>query len=492
MLNIKTIFTMKKTLVHLPFTIYNVQFPLRWLCVLLCLLCFLCAATNAQEFTFTVDEKLPAPKETFYPRSGDVIAQLILNDEQINGKDLQQVIATSFQNDTLVSGGKDVFFHCMVRAYADHRPVCISPDMVWLLISQGFARYANGHAEELRNQLVSHEGKMDLIVESQQDLLSGKADWQKLLDGFAAQIEKHTKGDIAQTITADFSTTGQTERIASEITLMESVKSYFTYRVMRIACGIPYITLKGTPQDWQRVLDKTRKLEKYGLQEWVKSLEPVLTEFVLAAEGKPNREFWQCIVKKDRVEELKGGGCSSAKPTELDGWLLKLFPDKDGKTLDKVPKTKSMDSERVRVGFKYDVIDPAEGTVVSETPMELISGFVGIAVDSITGKMTPRIGWLVRIANEEAESLERLKWQDKWNGGIYLNVDEVPEILKKLPRIESLQVTFTGKVVLPEWMDTLTIDRLFVTGEMSEQEKKVLQKRFPDAEFFNTSNKKQK
>ena len=129
MLNITTIFTMKKTLVHLPFTIYNVQFPLRWLCVLLCLLCFLCAATNAQEFTFTVDENLPAPKETFYPRSGDVIAQLILNDEQINGKDLQQVIATSFQNDTLVSGGKDVFFHCMVRAYADHRPVCISPDM---------------------------------------------------------------------------------------------------------------------------------------------------------------------------------------------------------------------------------------------------------------------------------------------------------------------------------------------------------------------------
>ena len=442
--------------------------------------------------TFVVDEDLPAPQQYLHKCGGEQMARIILNDEQINGKELQQVLATSFEGDSLISGGKDVFFRCIVRAYADHRPVCISPDMIWLLISQGFARYANEHAEELRNQLVSHEGKMDLVVESQEDLLSGKADWQKLLDNFTAQIEKHTKSDIAQTITADFSTTGQTERIASEITLMESVKSYFNYRVISMSCGIPNITLKGTPTDWQQVLAKTKQLEKYGLQEWVKSLEPILTEFIHAAEGMPKREFWQSIVKKDRVKELKGGGCSKDKPTELDGWLLKLFPDKNGKTLDKVSKNKSMDSERVRVGFKYNVIDPAQGTVVSETPMELLSGFVGIELDSVTQAMTPKIGWLVRVANEEEESLARLKYQDAWNGGIYLNVDEVPEILKKLPHIQSLQITFTDKVVLPDWMDSMAIDRLFIMGEISKEEKKALQKRFPKAEFFNYSNKKEK
>ncbi|MBQ9362174.1 MAG: DUF4419 domain-containing protein [Bacteroidaceae bacterium] len=438
--------------------------------------------------TFAVDEDLPAPQQYLHKCSGEQMARIILNDEQINGKELQQVLATSFEGDSLISGGKDVFFQCIVRAYADHRPVCISPDMVWLLISQGFARYVNAHPEALRDQLINHTGKMDLVVESQQDLLSGQADWPKLLDGFAAQIEKYTKGDIAKTLTADFSTTRQTERIASEITLMESVKSYFNYRVISISCGIPNITLKGTPEDWKQVLARTRVLEKYGLQEWVKDLEPILTEFIHAAEGNPQQTFWQSIVKKQRVDALKGGGCSNDKPTELDGWLLKLFPDKDGKTLDKVPKTHNMPSERVRVGFKYNVVDPAQGSVVSETPMELLSGFVGIELDSVTQAMTPKIGWLVRIPNEEEESLARLKYQDAWNGGIVLTVEEVPEILAKLQHIKSLKIRFTSAVRLPDWMDTLTIDHfyIYIGGQLSKAEKEAIRQRFPNVEIYTT------
>ncbi|MBQ9640719.1 MAG: DUF4419 domain-containing protein [Bacteroidaceae bacterium] len=460
----------------------------------LCLLCVLSATVEAQEtapiisqtessITFVVDENLPAPKKELRKYGGDQIAKFILNDEQI-GKELYQIVATSFGQDSLINCGKDVFYQCIVQAYADHRAVCISPDMVWLLISQGFARYINAHAEDVRDLLVSHEGKMDLVVESEKDLLSGEADWPKLLDGFGTQIAKHTKNDIAQTITANFTTTGVTERIASEITLMESVKSYFNYRVIRIACGIPSITLKGTPKDWQEVLTKTQRLARFGLQGWVADMEPILTEFIHAAEGRPQRNFWQCIVKKDRVEELKGGGCSSTEPTELDGWLLKLFPDKDGHTLDKIAKTKSMEAERVRVGFKYNVIDPVQGNVVSETSMELLAGFVGIEEDSETpGALMPKIGWMVRIANEEAESLERLRQQDKWNGGIYLpQVKEVPEILSKLGHIKSLQIQFTDEVVLPEWMDAMAIDKFYIGGKLTKKEKKNIRKRFPNTE----------
>ena len=155
------------------------------------------------------------------------------------------------------------------------------------------------------------------------------------------------------------------------MTLMESVKSYFEYMVYYIACGIPTITLTGTPADWRRVLDKTRRLEAYGLGEWTERLEPILTQFVRAAEGKPDQRFWQGMVKKQLVGELKGGGCSPEKPTQLDGWLLNFFPDENGQTLSSVPNTKSMPSERVRVGFKYRVVNPRQGTVVSETPMEL-------------------------------------------------------------------------------------------------------------------------
>lgn len=441
-------------------------------------------ARSEGSITFVVDENLkPIKERRRYLFNGDRIANSILADEDIP-KDSYHLIATSFSDaQNMKSFGKDAFYSCIVKAYANHQSVTLSPDMIWLLISQGFARYVNAHAEEVRSQLVSHEGKMDLVIQSENDLLSGQADWPKLVGGFASQIDKYTKGDIAKTIIADFTTTSPAEKVTSQITLMESVKSYFEYIVVYIACGIPNITLKGTPEDWQKVLDKTRRLEQYGIGEWTRSLEPILTEFIRTAEGKPNQKFWQGMVKKQPIDVLKGGACSPDEPTELDGWILKFFPDKNGQTLDNVPFTKKMPAEYVRVGFKYRVIDPVEGTVTSETPMELWAGFIGAEVDILTNTVTPKIGWLARVAESEDEQLANLRKKDE-NWGIELRVKEVPEILRKLQHIKRLNLEFTDAVVLPEWFDRLTIDRLLISGKMTEAEKADLQKRFPSAIIF--------
>ena len=289
----------------------------------------------------------------------------------------------------------------MVKAYAEHKSVTLSPDMMWLLISQGFARYVNAHSEELRSQLVYHEGKQDLAVETKDDLLSSEADWGKLMNNFSKEIERHTKGEVAQVLAADFSTTTPVERIASQITLMESMKSYFDYLAVRLGCGIPSVTLQGTPDDWRAVLSKTQKLGQYGLSEWTQSLEPILNEFIKTAEGKPNQRFWQEMVKKQRVDGLATvRPCSGDRPTMLDGWILKFFPTEYGNTLDMVPHTKSMPAEFVRVDFKYRIIEPLSGAIMSETPMELMSGFIGALDDEKANMLIPQIGWLVRVKGE--------------------------------------------------------------------------------------------
>lgn len=352
-----------------------------------------------KSITFKVDENLKDLEKTVVAHyDGRLAAQYLLGQDGVKAED-QHVVALSFadaQNLRIVV--KDAFYQCMVRAYAEHKSVTLSPDMMWLLISQGFARYVNAHSEELRSQLVYHEGKQDLMVMTKDDLLSGKADWGKLMNDFSKEIERHTKGEVAKTIAADFSTTTPVERIASQITLMESMKSYFNYLAGRIGCGIPSVTLQGTPDDWRAVLSKTQKLGQYGLSEWTQTLEPILNEFIKTAEGKPNQRFWQEMVKKQRVDEFASARpCSADKPTELDGWILKFFPTEDGYTLDRVPYTKSMPAEFVRVEFKYRVIDPITGATLSETPMELMSGFVGALDDEKNNMLTPQIGWLVRV-----------------------------------------------------------------------------------------------
>ena len=454
--------------------------------IILALVASFASAQNG--VTFVVDENLTPIDED----------DLDMEDSQLRGSSalygifreegvLEPIwIAKSFSDDErfYTFKGKDVFFQTIVRAYAEHRPLVLSPDMVWLLISQGFARYVNAHSDELRDQIVSHTEKMDLVVVTKKDLLHEDADWKKLIAGFAAQINEFTKGDVAKTITADFTTTGVTERIVSQVTLMETVKTYFDYVVHYMGCGIPSITLMGTPQDWQKVLEKTEQLEKYGMGDWFKSLKPILTEFIKASEGKPNQAFWQNMVKKENPDKLVGNKvCDLRKPTVLDGWMLKLFPDENGLTLDQVPHTHEMPSERVYVDFRYQIIDIDNGNVLVDTPMELIAGYIGTEVDTLTHALTPKMGWMVRQieSNEKiVESLKKKAEEDSYEG-LDLRVNRVPEHLAQLKHIKKLTLTFTDKVALPEWFYGLQIDNLTIKGEMSDEQEAAIKNHFPQA-----------
>ncbi len=456
--------------------------------IILALVASFASAQNG--VTFVVDENLAPIDED----------ALDMEDSQLRGSSalygifreegvLEPIwIAKSFSDDErfYTFKGKDVFFQTIVRAYAEHRPLVLSPDMFWLLISQGFARYVNAHSDELRDQVVSHTEKMDLVVVTKKDLLHEDADWKKLIAGFAAQINEFTKGDVAKTITADFTTTGVTERIVSQVTLMETVKTYFDYVVHYMGCGIPSITLMGTPQDWQKVLEKTEQLEKYGMGDWFKSLKPILTEFIKASEGKPNQAFWQNMVKKENPDKLVGNKvCDFRKPTVLDGWMLKLFPDENGQTLDQVPHIHEMPSERVYVDFRYQVIDIANGNVIVDTPMELIAGYIGTEVDTLTHALTPKMGWMVRQieSNEKiVESLKKKAEEDSFDG-LDLRVNRVPEHLAQLKYIKRLTLNFTDKVALPEWFYGLQIDNLTIKGEMSDEQEAAIKKHFPKADI---------
>ena len=444
--------------------------------------------TAQKSITFVVDENLSPVDKSInlekFQESGPKVLKEIFRDEGVPG-DTHAMIAWSFSDDEKFYPftGKDVFFKTIVRAYAEHRPLVFSPDMIWVLISQGFARYVNAHPEEMRDKLVSHTGKMELVVQSEKDLLSEDADWEKMMGDFTAQINENAKGDIAKTITADFSTTGITERITSQITLMETMKSYFDYVVHYIACGIPSVTLTGTPEDWQKVLEKTQRLEKYGIGKWTKSLVPILTEFVKASEGKPNQAFWQDMVKKGRLDKLVGGGCDFRQPTVLDGWILKFFPDENGQTPDEVPHTHKMPSERVYVDFKYKVISPADGTVLTDIPMQLVAGFIGTEVDTLTHALTPKMGWVVRQMEDSDSIVKQLQKIDSETSflGIELRVNKVPEHLSQLPHIKRLTLYFTDKVELPEWFYKLQIDNLTIDGEMTDEQEAAIKEHFPHA-----------
>lgn len=199
-------------------------------------------------------------------------------------------------------------------AFYMHQPLVLSPDAVWLTLAQGFAQHVGLNAEALRHRFVKHTGKKKLIVERPDFFLGQDNPWPEAFAAFSEQIAAHV-GKMRDLVVAEFSTTGPIERAASEVVLMDAFQAYFEYEMM-CGCGIPSITLLGTPEDWRGVRRRAAMLSELDLEWWTDPLMPVLDELVRAAEGHVDGSFWRSFFRYQ----------SGSGPSELTGWILVLFP----------------------------------------------------------------------------------------------------------------------------------------------------------------------
>jgi hypothetical protein len=204
------------------------------------------------------------------------------------------------------------FIDAIHIAFSQHRPLAISPDAIWLVIAQGFSHHVSESAESMRARLVRHDGKRELKVEAADLTLDG---FEKAITDFSSLIKQEINPVLHEALICNFSTTSPAIRTASEVALMDSFSSYFTYS-MSCICGIPKITIEGTPADWQAIRARVEVLATYELEWWVSRLRPILDEFVLAAEGHPTQSFWQAIYKP---KNAYGDQVAT-------GWVTDLFP----------------------------------------------------------------------------------------------------------------------------------------------------------------------
>lgn len=133
------------------------------------------------------------------------------------------------------------------------------------------------------------------------------------------QIATNIKdGAMVEWLLPKFSTTTNADRIAASVSIMSTLQAYLEY-VCCLMCGIPTVTLEGTPEDWRLLRQKIDRLPEFDIQgkdcsmkKWRALLAPVLDHFVKSANGKPNIDFW------DTVCSHSGGGSG---PSYLSGWI---------------------------------------------------------------------------------------------------------------------------------------------------------------------------
>ena len=329
--------------------------------------------------SFPVDSVTPAEKPIWTETLADSLSRRFLRKILVLPERQQQVINASidFLRERFPEQA-DIFCpvsrcHPLIDAvhvaFSQHRPLALSPDDIWLVIAQGFSHHVAENAEALRYRLVRHQGSRELSV--------------KVTDLRLASFEDAT---------ASFS-------------------SYFTY-VMRCLCGIPRITIEGTPDDWQRIRARIEVIETYGLEWWVPRLRPILDEFVLAAEGHPTQKFWQAIYKPAQAygAEVATGWITDLFPYLGDApdrrrnpvlqhdrhdWALPVekgvetrnffFDSSSGKGVSLKSFPSGISSVPVNVHFNNG----------SPSDVDLVAGFFGVRQDPNSWTLSPVIGWSI-------------------------------------------------------------------------------------------------
>lgn len=209
------------------------------------------------------------------------------------------------------------FLLMLQRAFNEHKSVVITPDNLWFLICQGFSQHVKLNKTALKTDILDVAGDEKITIRVRRDdFIIGQVNpWEEIFPEFTKQMNTYIKRDLYARVVLDFSTSTLKEKTAFEIAFMDAMSSYFSYEFISL-CGIPEIIIKGTKEDYNKILSSLESLRQYDLDWWIDKLVPIIEQFILALEGQSNDDFWYSIYK----QKNESGG------PFITGWIAHFFP----------------------------------------------------------------------------------------------------------------------------------------------------------------------
>jgi len=314
--------------------------------------------------------------------------------------------------DAVVDPGHDAgFLSTVYEAYGSHYNLRTGPEDWWYTIIQTVALAIdnNSKSQKVREFFVQHEGKKTLeVIVGPPPLKLDNIDYTWLFDQFSKKIEENINvPEYVNQMMPDFTTTTSIHRIVSQITLMTSVQEFFEYSLGTL-CGIPAIEMKGTRQDWVRLIEKIRELKntlkpigkEIGLSGyrgcWWDRVENIAKKLLDTFDGNPDEYWWSQII----TEESYGSGSS-----EFNGWfMMNLLNVQGAKTIGSAP------SGLVSVPMKFS--DPGR-----QEKGAVIAGMAGYKYHVPENNTRPAVeamhGWSLLLEPNSVFRSDLSDWEQK-------------------------------------------------------------------------------
>ena len=308
----------------------------------------------------------------------------------------------------IFSHEKSSLIQGLIYAYNNHYPITVTPDMIWILILQGFSRFMEKYENLVRERFVNFTGKKDLKVErlDYSPQSATKEVWDGIMKEFVEKIGKNVGQETIDNLECNFSTTSPAALVTSQVSIMSAMKQYFTYRVLMAGCGISSITLEGSLQDWEKIKSKLEFLSTKALKWWTKHLIPIIDNIIATkkyynSKGKLSKElieFWKGMIR------LKGKG-DMYDPHMVNGWIVKFIPNLSN-------EKPEVYEEIYETNVPDQIIScPMELTWLSLTGKKidyscsLFSGFYGMVQDKETFNVRPVIGYAIVVENKSESDI---------------------------------------------------------------------------------------
>ena len=301
------------------------------------------------------------------------------------------------------------------QSYVNHMPVSINPDILWMLIVQGFSRHIDQNAEKLRNKFVDFDGKKELTVNGDELTIEEitKEGWERTFKEFVEKIKENAGESMIKLITPSFSTTTPTIQVSSQIAIMSCFKNYFKFIRLWGGCGFPYINLEGTLNDYEELKRKVEKLMGYDIDDWIKELIIIIKKIVETKKGKIDIDFWKNMIINEEAMEPRGSG-ELTKVNNIDGWLLNFYPyykiDDSFERCEKLKRRKDfnkpIDVEHLKYlpeEFIEVPLTMLHKITLKETELSVKTGFLGM-IQEKNGLIKPEIGWFISNMLDKGEA----------------------------------------------------------------------------------------
>ena len=134
----------------------------------------------------------------------------------------------------------------------------------------------------------------------------------------------------------EFTTTTDRSRMARYASFADMVSPYYNYCVLM--CGIPFVDVQGTLEDWLKVSSQWEVLSAYFPREktYFNKVSQILKDVI---QKKDNSKFWFDMFSMEK--------CGSGSQEEVRGWFSDLY-----KTVPSLKMTCNYSSHLAKVSYK--------------------------------------------------------------------------------------------------------------------------------------------